>query len=500
MASTDDVAVEVQSPEIGVDIDLSGGDAGVMKKVSQVGAGPLPQAGDEIEAHYTGTLEDGSKFDSSRDRNATFKFQLAKGNVIKGWDLGFASMQKGEKAVLTIASDYAYGDGGSPPKIPGKATLLFDVELIGFGPKKKEKWELSAEEKITESENSKAAGNELLKAGDYSGAIYEYDEALDYVKFMNDETPEEEKERVEKLKLALYLNSAMACIKDKDFGKAITMTTDALKIEADNVKALFRRGTAYLNNGMFEHAKADLMAARKLDPKNKSVVKELMRYKKMMEDAKAKAKSTFGNMFSKVGGLYDEKNSIVVAPTHDGHKDCPRVFMDIAIGGEDEEGAPEGGRIEFELYKDTVPKTAENFRALCTGEKGDNLTYKGSGFHRIIKDFMCQGGDFTNGDGTGGVSIYGEKFADENFLSKHTQKYLLSMANAGPGTNGSQFFITTAETPHLDDKHVVFGRVVSGFDVVDRMNESETANGDKPKFDTIIKDCGMVEEVAAKEE
>ncbi|KAI9487550.1 MAG: peptidyl-prolyl cis-trans isomerase E [Benjaminiella poitrasii] len=168
------------------------------------------------------------------------------------------------------------------------------------------------------------------------------------------------------------------------------------------------------------------------------------------------------------------------APTKGGRS---RVYLDIQIGGS------LAGRIEIELRGDVVPKTAENFRALCTGELG--FGYKNSVFHRIIPQFMCQGGDITKGNGTGGKSIYGGRFEDENFILKHTEAGTLSMANAGPNTNGSQFFICTEKTAWLDGKHVVFGRVLSGMNVVREMEKCGSSSGKTSKRVTIV-DCGQL--------
>ncbi|ETI56454.1 peptidyl-prolyl cis-trans isomerase 3 [Phytophthora nicotianae CJ01A1] len=168
----------------------------------------------------------------------------------------------------------------------------------------------------------------------------------------------------------------------------------------------------------------------------------------------------------------------------------PNVFFDISIGGQP------SGRLIFELRADVVPKTAENFRQLCTGEagvgaSGKPLHYKGSKFHRIIPNFMCQGGDFTRGNGTGGESIYGEKFADEKFALKHEGAGVLSMANAGPNTNGSQFFLTTVDCPWLDQAHVVFGQVTEGHDVLKAMEEQGSQSG-ATRAAVVIEDCGEI--------
>ena len=452
-------------------------DGGLLKKIiSEGNEEGTPPNGVEVLAHYTGTLENGSKFDSSRDRGKVFNFMIGKGQVIKGWDLGFATMKKGEKAILKCRSDYAYGERAMGDKIPANATLFFDVELIDWKIKKKEKWELNGEEKLIEAYKLKDEGTSLFKEKRFDEAIEQYEDAASYIEDMESATSTWS---------ACKLNSSQCAINVQDYTAAADYATQVLNKESNNVKALYRRGLSRNNIGLAEEALDDLNKALSVDPENSAVKIEISKAKKIIAEAKKKAKATYGNMFNKIS-VYDDK-ATPCTPGSDPSN--PKVFFDISMGGTNL------GRVVFLLFKDTVPKTAENFRALCTGEKGVGqnnkpLHYKNCTFHRIISSFMMQGGDFTLGNGMGGESIYGEKFADENFKAKHTSRGLLSMANSGPGTNGSQFFITFASTPHLDGKHVVFGKVIEGLDILDKIETCETGENDVPVSPIVITDCG----------
>jgi peptidylprolyl isomerase len=391
-------------------------DGGVKKRITQAapeGALGPPPLGYEVTAHYTGTIAaDGTKFDSSLDRGKPFQFTIGQGQVIQGWDEGFASMKVGEKAVLEISSEYGYGVSGSPPKIPGNATLHFDVELLGFKEKLKEKWEMSPKERIVFATNLKTEGTEFFKKGKYTEAVQKYEDAANYSVGEgitgNDVPPEE---------LLLYVscwsNVAMCYIKLKAWTDAMRACNSVLEIDAEskNMKALFRRGTARMSHGLLKEAKEDLMAAYYVDATNKDVRKALVALKEAHAENKKKEKAAFGGFFNRVD-IYDDKKGPDVPIVPNANGDNPHVFFQIKQGDEDI------GRVVMQLYRDVTPKTADNFRSLCTGEKGVGeagkpLHYKGCAFHRVIKDFMIQGMYFT------GWMLLNKRCLEATCLSSH---------------------------------------------------------------------------------
>lgn len=226
------------------------------KVVYKEGEGDLPKKGQEVSALYRGTLENGSEFDSNQDRDSPFNFTVGQGQVIKGWDEGFLSMKRGEQARLICAPDYAYGARGSPPKIPPNSTLHFDVELIDFHDKKKEKWDMDASEKIEIATKLKQEGNDLLKEGKFSEASKKYTEGIDYVDAEDDEG-------AKAILKVLQMNASQAYIKTKQFSKAIELCNKVLKNDANNVKTLYRRAVAYTGNQDYEKAKVKYSLFRK---------------------------------------------------------------------------------------------------------------------------------------------------------------------------------------------------------------------------------------------
>jgi peptidylprolyl isomerase len=277
-------------------VDISG-DGGVLKEILREGTGETPPQGVTAKVQYVGTLATtGEKFDSSRDRPgaAPFTFNLGRGNVIKGWDLGVATMKKGELAVLTCRADYAYGESGSPPSIPANSTLKFEVELLDWDDPEPE----TIPEKLKVANKKKDIGNEYFKGGKITEATEQYSTALEY--FKHAYPSEEEKQDVNAIKLTLHLNLAACQLKTKDYSDAVLNCCKALDIDTKNVKALFRRGQAYSRDNEFDKAKADFDECLQLSPSNKEVRQELELLKKTQAEYKKKEKQLFANMFSKM--------------------------------------------------------------------------------------------------------------------------------------------------------------------------------------------------------
>lgn len=275
------------------------GDGGILKTVDKAGdpTSGTPPPGSKVKVHYVGTLLDGCKFDSSRDRPGFFEFTIGKGQVIKGWDSGVATMHKGEVATLFCRSDYAYGEHGSPPKIPGGATLRFEIELFSWKEARKEKWEMSNTEKLDEATKYKAKGTDEFKAGRFDEAQMWYHDGADLLDDEDFEAPEGRAEEAKTLLTSCQLNEAQMFIKQQEWQSAAEVCSSVLKREPENVKALFRRGTALSKDSDFSAAKADLVAASKLDPKSKEVRDALTACKEAEVAAKAKDKAMFSKMF-----------------------------------------------------------------------------------------------------------------------------------------------------------------------------------------------------------
>uniref|UniRef100_A0A7S0ETH1 peptidylprolyl isomerase n=1 Tax=Hanusia phi TaxID=3032 RepID=A0A7S0ETH1_9CRYP len=256
-----------------------------------------------VSVHYTGTLQsDGSKFDSSRDRPGTFEFQVGVGQVIKGWDQGIVGMKRDELCILRCRSDYAYGSTGSPPKIPGGATLDFEVELFDWWEKDKDIWEMSTQEKVEKAEKCKEDGNAKFKAGQFDSSIVAYEKGLSFVKDIFDEVgggAPEDAVLAKPVAVALSLNVAQAKLKGNgDLKSAIEDCNFAIKLEASNTKAFFRRAQIHTKKADFQSAKSDLQRLLEIDPKNSDAEAELKRVTVNEAKAVKAEKAMFSKMFS----------------------------------------------------------------------------------------------------------------------------------------------------------------------------------------------------------
>ena len=461
-------------------------DGGVLKKTLKEGIGSKPVDGNEVKLNYEAKHKK-TLYDKNED-NKPVSIKIGAHQGIKGLEIALRTMKVGELSRFIFKPEYAYGNKKPHPFIPENATIKYQIELLEIVGRDAQIDSMSYDEKIEKAKLIKEEGVEKFKAGNYIEARNKFEKAVKYLDKFENKDAENEKEGCQ-LYQSVLTNLCNCCNKLIEYYSLITHAKLGIKINDKLPKLYYFRTIAYAHTAEIEKAEKDIETLEKLlsDEEKKTAGLD---YLKQMVEKKKKELNTHMKKFSKSAFSHDvykdEGNQKPQEPSKESNEKNPIVFLDIKIGNNQKK------RVKIELFQNKVPKTANNFRCLCTGEK--NISYKGSKFFRVIKNVFIQGGDFEKNDGTGGRSIYGDKFEDENFYYSHSREGLLSMVNEGKNTNGSQFFITLRDLTWYDEKHVVFGQVISGMEHLKEIEGVKVDDDNIPEEEIIIENCGEIKD------
>jgi len=454
----------------------------------------LPVKGQQVILLFECKLVNGTKVQSSSDPEIPMRFFIDSESVFKGFDLAAKSMHRGEVAHFKVGSEYGYGNE-APENVPENAELELNIEMLDFHDKWKYIIDLPEDERLDFANKIKIMGNDHFKAKRLKPACYFYRQGIEYVNSMVMPDFNKTPSKVLELRKSLHQNISIVLNGLERWHRTIKHCTELIEKESENAKARYLRGVAYYKIGRFDDALTDIKLAQKLSPGDAKIIELLQEIHDFKSKQAAEEKKKYKKMFQSES-IYNEvapriAQTLQKFPEYDPRN--PKVFLTLQIGSRDPK------TLVFELIKTKVPKTVENFRVFCTGEKVNPYQpyyYKDSYFHKLIGKFMIQGGDVERKEGTGGYSIYGKTFEDENFLLPHSQAGILSMANQGPNTNGSQFFITFKRAVWCNGKNVAFGRLIKGFDfLMGELKAVETATEFCiPKLPIRILDCGEYKE------
>ena len=465
-------------------------DGGVKKRILKEGHGAKPKEGNEVAINYVGKYND-DIIDHSNE-NEPLCFTVGENKVAKIWEITVKTMSLGEKSEFIMTPEYTSDITNNNENIPKEAVLTYQIELKSIHYKSTEESleNLTYEEKLQWGKLLKQNGVEKFKDNDIQEAKKCFLNALTFLKSMNPEK-EEEKEGVDLL-LTILANICNCFNKEKDYDSVLKFAFIGVNIKP-TTKLLYFRTIAFANLEDFENAEnglKDLIALFASNgQENTQEVNDTINYLKELIDSRKKIFEEKNKKFSRAiyrQVFFNNKNmkEKILVPGIDPNPLNPFVFFEIQIENDNI------GKIEFELFKDVVPITVENFRNLCI-EAQEGLTYKNSCINKIIKDFVIGGGILKNSNEEK-KCIYGKYFDDENYTYCHCRRGLLTMDNDGKNKNNSKFLITLKHIPWFDGKHVVFGQVIKGMEIIKQIEDIETDNDDKPLKRITIINCGEI--------